>query len=201
MPQPDSWLPLLPLLHAGAAIAWIASILAILAHPQGRVAPRLQDAAAALLAIGICPLLGQGGWWIHMPASKLVPAVAVLGLGLAAFGSGRLPGRLSALVLAAFFGTLGLVSARNGGPLPGFVAAKAVLAGAAFLLLPFQSAVRLRAALVLLLLGLASASGLQQDFPILSDARLSQAHRPAGAARAGFWCAGVMIRLRRALAP
>jgi hypothetical protein len=163
----------------------MAAALALLARPQGRVAPRLQDAAAALLAAGACPLLGQGGWWTDMPDGKLVPAIAVLGLGLVVFGTGRLPGRLAALVIAAFFVTLGLVSARNGGPLHGFVAAKAMLAGAAFLLLPWQGGVRLRAALVLVLLGLASASGLHQGFPILPSSQrqgalMADAQRPAG---------------------
>jgi hypothetical protein len=163
----------------------MAAALALLARPRSTVAPRLQDAAAALLAAGTCPLLGQAGWWTDMPDGRLVPAVAALGFGLAVFGTGRLPGRLAALVLAAFFLTLGLVSARNGGPLHGFVAAKAMLAGAAFLLLPWRAAVRLRAAFVLVLLGLASASGLQQDFPIRPDTRkpdqlTHDAQRPAG---------------------
>lgn len=182
MPAPDSWLAWL---HAGAAIAWMAAALALLARPQGRAAPRLQDAAAALLAAGTCPLLGDGGWWAHMPDSKLVPAVAVLGFGLALFGTGKLPGRLSALVLGAFFATLGLVSAHNGGPLHGFVAAKAVLAGAAFLLLAPGGAVRVRAALVLVLLAVASASGLHQDFPILPDATSLQVLGPNAPTPAG----------------
>jgi hypothetical protein len=103
----DFWLPLL---HLGATLGWSAASLALLIRPDGALPARLQDWAAATLAAFTMPLLDHGGWWVDMPGRYMVPALAALGLALALFGSARLPGRLTALLLGAFFLTLGLVS-------------------------------------------------------------------------------------------
>jgi hypothetical protein len=145
-------------LHLGAAAALLVLALLRLARPEAPRAARACDSAAALLAASVLPLAGAGGWWADMSVSKMVPLITALALALAAFGAHRAQGRLAALALAAFFVTLGLVSLRHGGPLPGVLSGKAVLLGLMLALLPLPGAVRLR--MLLLIVLLAAVTGL-----------------------------------------
>jgi hypothetical protein len=153
-------------LHLAAALLWAGCAIAHLVHPEAQMPRRWEAIAVAAFAAFAMPLAGKGGWWIDMPAGKMVPAVAGLSLALALAGTRGLAGRLAALALAGFYLTLGIASLRNGGPLAGFLAAKALVAGAAIGLLVPQRAVRARAALIILLLGAGAALGVHGDIPL-----------------------------------
>ena len=157
---------LLESVHLGMAVLLLGGAVARVARPAAPRLQRLMDLSAAVLAVTALPLSGDAGWWIDMPGRKMVPAIALLGLGLAVGGSRRLPGRLATLALAGFFAVLGIASLRNGTPLTGFMAAKSIVFGLALALLPWEGAVRARLLLLILLLLLGSALGLHKDIPI-----------------------------------
>lgn len=156
---------LLAALHVGLTLALTGLALGRLMWPGNSAAARGLEAALALLAATALPLAAAGGWWIDMPFRKMVPMVGALALGMGALGTERLVGRLAALALAAFFAVLGLASLRNGGPLPGFLAVKAVLFGLLPALLCWQGGVRPRMVGLLLLLAGGAAIGLLEDIP------------------------------------
>lgn len=158
-------------LHILASGAVFGLAVARLARPADGRGARALDMAVALLAAAALPLASEGGWWIDMPAQSMVPAIAVLAFALAAFGTHRRMGRLAALALAAFFLTLGMASLRNGGPVAGFLAAKAILFGLMLLCLPpalrgAAGAVRWRTALLVVLLATATGLGVHKDLPL-----------------------------------
>jgi hypothetical protein len=161
-----STLLLLESLHLGMAALLLGGVTASLARPDATRLRRLIDIAAALLAATAMPFTGDAGWWIDMPGRKMVPAIAVLALGLAVLGSRSLPGRLATLALAGFFGFLGLASLRNGTPLAGFMAAKSILFGLTLALLPWEGAVRTRMVLLVLLLLAGAMLGVHKDIPV-----------------------------------
>lgn len=156
---------LLAALHVGLTLALTGLALGRLVWPGNRAAARGLEAALALLAAAALPLAAAGGWWIDMPSKRMVPMIGALALGMGALGTERLVGRLAALALAAFFAVLGLASLRNGGPLPGFLAVKAVLFGLLPALLCWQRGVRPRMVVLLLLLAGGAALGLLEDIP------------------------------------
>lgn len=156
---------LLALLHVGLTLVLAGLAIARLVRPGSPGAARGLEGAAALLAAAALPLAAAGGWWIDMPSSRMVPLVGALALGMGAFGTGRLVGRLAALALAAFFVTLGLASLRNGGPLEGFIAAKTILLGLVPALLCWRGAIRLRMIGLLLLLAGGAVLGVLRDIP------------------------------------
>lgn len=160
-------LPLLQSLHLGMAVLLFVGAAARLATPESARLQRLIDLAIALVAATAMPLTGEAGWWIDMPWRKMVPALAILSLGMAVFGSRGLPGRTATLALAGFFGFLGIASLRNGTPLAGFMAAKSILFGIALALLPWERAVHARMAMLILLLLAGAALGVHKDIPFV----------------------------------
>lgn len=158
--------PLLAGLHLAATLGWLllAALAAAARSPSGTNA-RLQALAAGLLAALALPLADARGWWVDMPADKVVPHLAVAAAVLALAGPRTLPGRLAALALAGFFLALGAAALRNGTPLPPWVAAKAMMLGAALALLclPGRRAAGLTAALLLV----ATVLGVHRDIPLL----------------------------------
>ncbi len=153
-------------LHLAAALLWVGCAAAQLVDARAQRPRRWEAIGVAALAASALPLAGRGGWWIDMPAGKMVPVLAGLSLLLALAGTQRLAGRWAALALAGFYLTLGIASLRNGGPLAAFLAAKALAAGAAIGLAVPASAVRARAAAIILLLGAGAVLGVHGDFPL-----------------------------------
>jgi hypothetical protein len=159
--------PVLQFLHLGMAVLLLVGATGLIARPATDKLPSLIDLAAALLAATAMPLTGEAGWWIDMPGRKMVPAIAILAVGLGLFGSRHLVGRLAALALAGFFSFLGFASLHNGTPLAGFMAVKSILFGVVFLLLSWEGAVRIRMALLILLLLAGTVLGVHRDIPYL----------------------------------
>jgi hypothetical protein len=153
-------------LHLAATLLWAGCAIARLVRPDAQAPPRWQAIAVAAFAASAMPLASMGGWWIDMPAGKMLPALAALSLALALAGTRRLAGRWAALALAGFYLALGIASLRNGGPLAGFMAAKAMVAGVAIGLVVPEGAVRPRAAFIILLLAAGAALGLHGDIPL-----------------------------------
>lgn len=153
-------------LHIGATILAAGCALSGLLRPAHGSARRGLEVAVALLAAAALPLASAGGWWIDMPDRWMVPILLGLSSALALFGARAPLGRLPALVLAAFFLTLGAASLRNGGPLMGFLALKTILLGLVLALLPLEKAVRLRMLLLLAALAVAAILGVHRDIPI-----------------------------------
>jgi hypothetical protein len=162
----SSFHALLGWLHLGGTAALILFAGARLAQPERDSAGRGVAIAAALLAGAALPLASAKGWWLDMPDRIMVPLVGGLALLLGLAGVRRHTGRLAALALAAFFLTLGLASVRNGGPLAGFMAGKAMLFGLVLALLPWEAAVRPRMALLLLAVLATAALGVHRDIPV-----------------------------------
>ncbi len=158
---------LLQLIHVGAVLALLASAATALARPGTPGPARTIDIAAAVLAAFVMPLTGEAGWWIDMPTGRMVPALGILALGPAALGSRSLVGRPTTFALAAFFAVLGAASLRNGGPLGGFMAAKAIVLGLVLALLPWKGAARPRLALMILLLVAGAGLGVHKDLPFV----------------------------------
>lgn len=153
-------------LHLAAALLWAGCAVAQLVAAKAELPRRLEAIAVAAFAASALPLAGRGGWWIDMPAGKMVPAIAGLSLLLALAGTRHLAGRWAALALAGFYLTLGIASLRNGGPLAGFLAAKALVAGAAMAVALPNRGVRALAAIRILLLGTGAALGAHGAIPL-----------------------------------
>jgi hypothetical protein len=153
-------------LHIGAAVAIAGIAVACLVRPAQSGPRRGLDMAMALLAAATLPLASAGGWWVNMPADKMVPIVMGLALALALFGARSPVGRHATVMLAAFFLTLGVTSLRNGGPLLGFLALKTMLLGLGLGLLLLATGVRPRMTLLLSALAVASVLGAHRDIPI-----------------------------------
>lgn len=151
---------LLICLHIGAGFAALGFAVVRSARPDAAWPVHGLRTAVALLAAASLPLASEAGWWVDMPGRKMVPIIATFALGLAALGTERQTGRLCALVLAAFFLTLGLASLRNGAPLAGLTAGKSILLGLLLGLLPWSGAGRLWIGVVIAVLAAGAGLGL-----------------------------------------